>query len=273
MKKKLTIMLICTMAICMAAAAVVVIGSAARSNVLAEPARKNEKAIMLECSNCEVIFVPDDGQREVIAENLSYPEHIYPTDETEFETEFKEHSNRQAMASEIWDQVYDFYWAGCASLLDAPAPAYGGSYILVDREYGVDAPHMDDGTTEPFKFVILIVEGREAEAQPLIDRLSAYEDHIIYRKVERSFEERYDLVNDVLVPELEREGISVILTAPSSQYSRPFGGVTIGVLEENKGDFDRACDIAERMALEYGVNIELEGHDSPIVPDIDIQPY
>ncbi len=264
-------MLICTMAICMAAAVVIVVDSAARSNVLAESARKNEKSIMLKCSNYEVMFVPDDEQREVIAENLSYPEHIYPMDETEFKTEFEEHANRQAMASEIWDQVYDFFWVGSEGIRDVPAPAYyGGSYILNDREYGVDAPHMDDGTTEPFKFVILIVEGREAEAQPLIDRLSAYENYIIYRKVERSFEENYNLVNDVLVPELEGEGISVIKWGPVSHF---FGGVTIGVLEENKGDFDRACDIAERMALEYGVNIELEGHDSPIVPDIDIQPY
>ncbi len=264
MKKKFTIMLICTMAICMAAAVVIVVDSAARSNVLAESARKNEKSIMLKRSNYEVMFVPDDGQRAVIAENLSHPESIYPMTETEIKTEIEERSNRGAIASEIWDQVCGFF--------DDPmvgSAYYGGSYPLSEREYGADVPYIGDGTMEQLKFVILIVEGREAEAQPLVDRLSAYEDYIIYRKVEKSVKEREDLINDILIPELEGEGISVLLASPLSTYSIHFGGVTIGVLEE---DFDRACDIAERIALEYGVLIHLEGWDGPVEVDLDIRP-
>ncbi len=41
---------------------------------------------------------------------------------------------------------------------------FAGAYIMTSKEYGFDGPYETDGTDEPLKYCLIIVEGKEAEA-------------------------------------------------------------------------------------------------------------
>lgn len=106
---------------------------------------------------------------------------------------------------------------------------YAGSYIMRNREYGLDNPYETDGTQEPFKYCLMVVEGMEEEAYEYLGDLSEYGDTLVIRTV--SFGSYADgiAIYDELAETLYRlENLEVSSIAYSTQY----GAISVGIPTE-----------------------------------------
>ncbi len=137
---------------------------------------------------------------------------------------------------------------------------YTGMYIICNDESGIDAPYLDDGTDEQLKLCIMIVKGRESEAQELIDQLGEYKDFIVYKYTDHSYNEIREFRDKVLSTALAEEDIS-------SDYSISTSGSlgAIRIIADQK-DYKLIRRVVEPLAKEYNMIIILE-----LVEDFDIQ--
>lgn len=142
---------------------------------------------------------------------------------------------------------------------------YAGSYIMTSKEYGVDAPYETDGTDEPFKFCLIIVEGKEAEAIERIGSFESYGDTLVVRTSKFGCYRESRAYADVVAEKLLDAGIKVYVWT----YSESFEAIS---LEIDIEDFtEETLAFIKELANETGRVIMLEGglpptHDIATTP-------
>ena len=136
--------------------------------------------------------------------------------------------------------IYDLDW-------------YAGSYIIRSKEYGVDAPYDTDGTDEPFKFCLRIVEGKEAEAIERIGSFESYGDTLVVRTSKFGCYRESRALTDVVADKLLEAGIKLYCWA----YDERFEAISLGI---DKEDFtEETFAFIKELANETGRVIMLEG--------------
>lgn len=137
---------------------------------------------------------------------------------------------------------------------------YAGSYIMTSKEYGVDAPYETDGTDEPFKFCLRIVEGKEAEAIECIGSFESYGDTLVVRTSKFGCYRESRALTDVVADKLLEAGIKLYCWA----YDERFEAISLGI---DKEDFtEETFAFIKELANETGRVIMLE-ETSPMTFD------
>lgn len=183
-------------------------------------------------------------------QNAKYPEFSYGSTRSETEKIMSVIAERQSIALKIGEAMEKFN-----SLNGKDSYPYAeyvaGNYIMNDREYGIDAPYLGDGTNKPLKMCIILVKGMEDEAKDLVNYLKGYEDYIVYKYAEHTYYECQSLLDDVIVPAFEDAGIEVTAWGICGTLA---DAVHIGV----GCDYDEyVVKIAEEIAGEYGIAINI----------------
>lgn len=132
---------------------------------------------------------------------------------------------------------------------------YGGSYTILEPEYGLNVPYSCDGGTEPFKYCILITPSMESEGAEIRELLKPYEDYIVYKEVKYSKSEREEFLNSTLIPAFKKQGIK----GPSSKPYSTQDAVEFTVYEEYFND--ETFDFTKQLCNQYGVNIVIARSD------------
>lgn len=183
-------------------------------------------------------------------QNAKYPEFSYGSTRSETEKIYDMIGKRQSVAHAIGEAMEKFNSLNGEG--SYPYAEYvAGSYIMNDREYGIDAPYLGDGTNEPIKMCIILVKGMEDEAEGLINYLKEYEDYIVYKYAEHTYYECKSLLDDVIVPAFKDAGIEVTAWGVC-------GELADAVHIEVGCDYDEyVVELAEEFASEYGVAINI----------------
>lgn len=142
---------------------------------------------------------------------------------------------------------------------------YAGSYIITSKEYGVDAPYETDGTDEPFKFCLIIVEGKEAEAIECIGSFESYGDTLVVRTSKFGCYREGKAYTDLVGDKLLEAGIKLYMWG----YDEKFEAISLGI---DKEDFnEETFAFIKELANETGRVIQVETCD-PITHGIDSTP-
>ena len=135
--------------------------------------------------------------------------------------------------------IYDLDW-------------YAGSYIMTSKEYGVDAPYETDGTDEPLKYCLIIVEGKEAEAIECIGSFESYGDTLVVRTSKFGCYREGQAYTDLVGDKLLEAGIKLYCWA----YDCRFEAISLGI---DKEDFnEETFAFIKELANETGRVIQLE---------------
>lgn len=124
-------------------------------------------------------------------------------------------------------------------------------YYMTIPEYSEGQPYELDGTMEPFKLCIGLVEGMEEEASDLMEYLSRFDDIIVYRYSKFSDSELREYVRSVVYPTINAAGLETV-----SYGVNVLGGFAIGY-DIYKDDYEKACSIIQALAEESGYPIIL----------------
>lgn len=137
---------------------------------------------------------------------------------------------------------------------------YAGSYIMTSKEYGVDAPYETDGTDEPLKYCLIIVEGKEAEAIERIGSFESYGDTLVVRTSKFGCYRESRALTDVVADKLLEAGIKLYCWA----YGESLQAISLGI---DKEDFtEETFAFIKELANETGRVIMLE-ETSPMTFD------
>ena len=145
-------------------------------------------------SDEKVLIVPDGTDPSTLIWNIKADmvEYVNPELDAAREAGLDYIDPRYTVASAITDITGPYYERHISSDFKYP-DWYGGSYIMYKQEYGVDAPYETDGTDEPFKYCLQVTRGMESQIEDLKELLKPYEDYVIYKTVEFSFEQGLEL--------------------------------------------------------------------------------
>lgn len=129
---------------------------------------------------------------------------------------------------------------------------FAGSYIMTSKEYGVDAPYETDGTDEPLKYCLSIVEGKEAEAIEYIGSFESYGDTLVVRTSKFGCYREGQAYTDLVGDKLLESGIKLYCWA----YDCRFEAISLGI---DKEDFnEETFAFIKELANETGRVIQLE---------------
>lgn len=204
-------------------------------------------AYIIENSKCAV-FVPDGSSDydelmwhiKMNKAYLTYPGNRIINDEL---------SDPRGLVAGKIDELISQYWK-LHTNTDVKAPSwYGGRYITYKPGYGIDTPYYGDGSDESFKYCILIVEGMEESATEFMELVKEYEEHIIYKTVKHSYNQRQEFLDTVLYPALREIGVRPAIWEPMSD----FDAIECKVFEEYFTE--EALSLVKRLANEYDQNI------------------
>lgn len=204
-----------------------------------------------------LLIVPDGMDPSILIWNLkaSQVKYEFPDDPAEAEKEFEKIADRSSKAEEISEALHSYLDRNNEGSLPGTYEPdwYGGTYIMIDQEYGLDNPYETDGTDEPFKYCIQIVRGMESKVDDEVKQLlKPYEDYIIYKTVDYSFRQLRSLLDDTIIPEFSEHGIKCAASAASSRYNY----VTCGFM--NKYFNEKTFAFAKELANKYNVVITVE---------------
>lgn len=132
---------------------------------------------------------------------------------------------------------------------------YGGSYTILEPEYGLNVPYSCDGGTEPFKYCILITSDIESDGVEIRELLNPYVEYIVYKEVQHSLNEREEFLSSTLLPDFKKLGIK---GAASRAYTT-HDAVEVTVYEEHFND--ETYHLVKQLSDKYGVVIVIARGD------------
>lgn len=108
---------------------------------------------------------------------------------------------------------------------------YASSYTMRSKEYDVDAPYDTDGTDEPFKYCLRIVEGKEDEAIKCIGTFESFGDALVVRTSKFGCYRESEDITDSIIDRLVEAGVDI----NSGCYDEKYEAIEIGI---NEGGFN-----------------------------------